>query len=55
MIQSWILWKKLSQELNVWAGILDNYIVSLLFLEDNFTGEIYLDIAENNLGEFEDM
>lgn len=35
------------QKINVWAGILGNKIIGPIFMEENLTGELYLDLLEN--------
>ena len=35
------------QKINVWAGIFGGEIVGPIFIEENLTGELYLNILEN--------
>lgn len=35
------------QKINVWAGILGNEIIGPIFIEDNLTGQLYLNLLEN--------
>lgn len=35
------------QKLNVWAGILGNEIIGPIFIEENLTGQLYLNLLEN--------
>ncbi|XP_066253418.1 uncharacterized protein [Euwallacea similis] len=37
------------QKLNVWAGILGNEIIGPFFLEQNLTGQLYLNLLENEV------
>lgn len=37
------------QKLNVWAGILGDHIIGPFFIDDNLTGEKYLDVLENRI------
>lgn len=34
---------------NVWAGMLGNHIIGLLFMEENLTGSLYLDLLEQSI------
>ena len=36
-----------SQKINVWAGIFWDDIIGPIFMEENLTGELYLNISEN--------
>lgn len=35
------------QKINVWAGILGNEIIGPIFMEENLTGELYVNLLEN--------
>ncbi|CAG8794356.1 9720_t:CDS:2, partial [Dentiscutata erythropus] len=35
------------QKINVWAGIINNFIISLFFIERNLNGPKYLEILQN--------
>lgn len=37
------------EKLNVWAGILGDHIIGPIFLEENLTGPIYLDMLQNRI------
>ena len=40
------------QKINVWAGIFGDDIVGPIFIEENLTGELYLNILENVIDPF---